>query len=125
MNRHDEEFMIQKIRMQYTEKGPAALDKLKELDAKAKRPATVFAYVFGSLGAIVLGSGMSLIMTDIADVLNFIDRPMPVGIAIGIVGLIITTVNYPIYRAILNSRKRKYSDRILKLSEELMNNKEL
>lgn len=125
MNRHDEEFTIQKIRMQYTEKGPAALDKLKALDAKAKRPATVFAYVFGSLGAIVLGSGMSLVMTDIADKLNFIDKPMPVGIAIGVIGLIITSINYPIYRAILNSRKRKYSERILKLSEELMSNKEL
>lgn len=65
MNKNDQEFLIQKIRTQYTEKESTELDALKELDKKVKRPANVFAYIFGSIGAIVMGSGMSLVMTDI------------------------------------------------------------
>ena len=65
MNRNDQEFLVQKIRTQYTEKEHTQLDELKELDAKVKRPANVFAYIFGSVSAIIMGSGMSLVMTDI------------------------------------------------------------
>ena len=63
MNRNDQEFMVEKIRTQYMEKTPSELDALRELDAKVKRPANVFAYTFGSISAIVMGSGMSLVMT--------------------------------------------------------------
>lgn len=38
---------------------------LRELDAEAKRPANIFGYVFGSVGAMVMGAGMSLVMADI------------------------------------------------------------
>ena len=64
MNRNDQEFLVQKIRTQYTEKEHTGLDELKELDTKVKRPANVFAYIFGSIGAVVMGSGMSLVMTE-------------------------------------------------------------
>ena len=43
MDRNDKEFLVQKIRTQYTEKEHTQLDALKELDAKVKRPANVFA----------------------------------------------------------------------------------
>ena len=56
----DQEFIVQKIRTQYTEKQHAELDELKALDTKVKKPAHVFAYTYGSLSAIVMGSGMSL-----------------------------------------------------------------
>lgn len=64
MDRNDKEFLVQKIRTQYTEKEHTQLDELRALDAKVKRPAKVFAYIFGCAGAILMGSGMSLIMTD-------------------------------------------------------------
>ena len=65
MNRNDQQFMAQKIRTQYMEKTPSELDALRELDAKVKRPANAFAYTFGSISAIIMGAGMSLVMTDI------------------------------------------------------------
>ncbi|MGN1121657.1 MAG: hypothetical protein ACI4RV_04760, partial [Eubacteriales bacterium] len=63
MNRNDQEYLVQKIRTQYTEKEHTQLDALRELDAKVKRPANVFAYIFGSISAIIMGCGMSLVMT--------------------------------------------------------------
>ena len=65
MTKNDQEFMVEKIRTQYTEKENTQLDELKRLDAKVKRPVNTFAYVFGSVSAIIMGCGMSLVMTDI------------------------------------------------------------
>ena len=118
---NDQEFLVQKIRSQYTEKQYTELDELKALDAKVKRPANVFAVVFGSLSAIVMGAGMSLVMTDIGAIIGLTDAMIP-GIVVGVVGLGMALLTYPIRNAILNSRKRKYGPRILELSEKLMQN---
>ncbi|MBQ8264648.1 MAG: hypothetical protein IJY96_07745 [Oscillospiraceae bacterium] len=119
MNRNDKEFMVQKIRSEYTQREPGRLEELKALDKKVKRPANVFAYVFGSIGAVIMGSGMSLVMTDIGAVIGMGDTMIP-GIVIGVAGMAMAIVNYPIYKGILNSRKKKYADKILALSNELM-----
>lgn len=122
MNRNDTEFIVQKIRTQYMEKDSSEknLDLLRELDAEVKRPASVFGYVFGSISAIIMGSGMSLVMTDIGQQLG-ISNTMPLGIVIGVVGMLMAIATYPIYKNILASRKEKYADRILELSERIMN----
>lgn len=122
MNRNDQEFIVQKIRTQYMEKDNTQkeLDLLRELDAEVKRPANVFGYVFGSIGAIIMGGGMSLVMTDIGTQLG-INNAMPIGIVVGIAGMIMAIANYPIYKSILDKRREKYADRILKLSEKIMN----
>ena len=116
----DQEFIVQKIRSQYTENEHTELEELKKLDARVKKPANVFAYSYGSVGAVVMGAGMSLVMTDIGSVLGMSDAMIP-GIIIGIIGMIMAIVNYPIYKTILTSRKNKYADRILALSEKIMN----
>lgn len=122
MNRNDTEFMVQKIRTQYMEKDSSEknLDLLRELDAEVKHPANVFGYVFGSISAIIMGSGMSLVMTDIDQQLG-ISNTMPLGIVIGVVGMLMAIATYPIYKNILASRKEKYADRILELSERIIN----
>ena len=107
------------IRTQYTEKQHTELDALKELDAKVKRPANVFAYTYGTISAIVMGAGMSLIMTDIGATVGLASVMMP-GIAIGVVGMGMALSTYPIYKKFLNSRKKKYAPEILKLSEKLI-----
>ena len=122
MNRNDQEFLVQKIRTQYTEKEHTQLDELKELDAKVKRPANVFAYIFGSVSAIIMGSGMSLVMTDIGSTIGIANAMAP-GVIIGIVGMLMAIINYPIYKKILASRKKKYADQIMKLGEKIMSNK--
>ena len=121
MSNNDQEFLVQKIRTQYTEKQHTELDALKALDAKVKKPANVFAYVYGSLGAIVMGAGMSLVMTDIGAMIGLANAMVP-GIVVGVVGLGMALSTYPIYKKILNSRKKKYAPEILALSEKIMNN---
>ena len=120
MNKNDQQFMAQKIRAQYMEKTPSELDALRELDSKVKRPANVFAYVFGSISAVVMGAGMSLVMTDIGAAIGITNALVP-GIAIGVVGLCMALLTYPMYKGILNSRRKKYGAEILKLSEKIMN----
>ncbi len=120
MNRNDQQFMAQRIRTQYMEKQSTELDTLRELDARVKRPANIFAYAFGIVNAIVMGAGMSLVMTDIGITVG-IEHTMIAGIAIGAIGLIMALVNYPIYKGILNSRKKKYGAQIIELSEKIMN----
>ncbi len=120
MNQNDQEFLVQKIRTQYTEKESTELDALKELDAKVKRPANVFAYVFGSVSAIVMGAGMSLVMTDIDSTIGMKDAMVP-GIAVGVVGMAMAIANYPIHKNILAGRRKKYADEIIALSDKIMN----
>ena len=120
MNKNDQQFMAEKIRTQYMEKTPSEMDALRALDAKVKRPANVFAYSFGSLSAIIMGAGMSLVMTDIGAMLGIASALVP-GIVIGALGLGMTLLTYPIYKGILNARKKKYRAEILALSDEIMN----
>ena len=114
----DKEFMVEKIRSQYTDKAYSELDALKALDAKVKKPAKVFGYTYGSIGAIIMGAGMSLVMTEIGVMLGMNETLIPV-IAVGIVGLILCCTTYPIYKKILNSRKKRYAGKIMELSDRI------
>ena len=120
MNKNDQQFEAQRIRTQYMEKQTTELDTLRELDAKVKRPANVFAYVFGSISAVIMGAGMSLIMTDLGAAIGMGD-PMVPGFLIGVLGMLMAIINYPIHQGILKSRKKKYADEILRLSEQIIN----
>ena len=120
MNRNDQLFLAQKIRTQYMEKTPSELDALRELDAKVKRPANIFAYAFGSISAIVMGAGMSLVMTDIGATIGIASALVP-GIVIGAIGLGMALLTYPMHKRILNSRKKKYGAEILALSDKIIN----
>ena len=115
----EQEFLVQKIRTQYTEKQHTELDELKALDAKVKRPANVFAYTYGSLGAIVMGAGMSLVMTEIGAMIGLASAMLP-GIAVGVVGMGMALSTYPIYKSMLSSRRKKYAAEIMKRSDKIM-----
>ena len=116
---NEQEYLVQKIRIQYTEKQHTELDELRALDCKAKAPANAFAYGFGSLSALIMGSGMSLIMTDVGQTIG-VASPMTPGIVIGIVGMVMAIANYPIYKGILNRRRKKYAQQIITLSDRLI-----
>ena len=121
MNKNDQEFLVQKIRTQYTEKEHTSLDELKALDRKVKRPANVFAYVFGSISAIIMGAGMSLVMTEIGEVISLAPKmAMPVGILIGVVGIVLVCVAYPLYNRIVKKEREKIAPEIIRLTDELM-----
>jgi len=107
---------VEKIRSNYEERKTSKLDELKALDRKTKRPAEVFAYIFGSIGSLVLGSGMCLAMPEV------IEGYMPVGIAIGLVGIAMVSINYFIYKANLKARRKKASAEIFRLSNGILGN---
>ena len=114
----DKEFVVEKIRSQYTEREHTELDALKAMDAKVRKPANVFGWVYGAIGAIVMGSGMSFVMTDIGTMLGMNETLVP-GIAVGVAGLVMALTTYPIYKKILNSRKKKYAGKIMELSDRI------
>lgn len=113
---NNEKILVEKIRSRYEEQKITKLDKLKALDKRAKRPAETLAYIFGSVGALVLGSGMCLCMPEV------IEGYMPLGICVGFVGILMVSVNYLMYKAHLKARRRKVSSEILKLSDEILGN---
>ena len=106
------------IRKKYMPHEATPLDELKALDAKVNRPANVFAYTYGSVSTIIMGAGMSLVMTDIGAVIGLTGAMIP-GIVIGVVGMGMALSTYPIYKKILNNRKKKYAAQIMKLSEKI------
>ena len=107
---------IEKIISKYeANKEESNLDKLKSLHKKAKSGAIIFSYIFGTIGSLIMGFGMSVAMEVI-----FADL-MWMGIIIGVIGLFISLINYPIYKKLINNGKRKYSNQILELSKTLLN----
>lgn len=120
MNKNEQGSLVQKIRTQYTEQEHTKLDALRALDRRVKAPVTAFAYSFGIVGALMLGSGMSLIMTDIGEALGLAGSMLP-GLVIGLAGMAMAIANYPIYRGMMARRRRKYAEEVLALSDELVN----
>ncbi len=104
---------IRRICEQYAEQQPTKFDELRALDAKVKNPAKAFAYAFGSVGALVLGTGMCLAMKVIGNV-------MPLGIVVGVIGIGMVSATYSLYQAFLRARKKKYAKQIFELSDSLL-----
>ena len=105
---------VEQIKKQYEEKTPDQLEELKKLDRKIKLPAYVFAYIFGSIGALVLGAGMCIAMEVI------LPGMMALGIVIGLVGIAMVSATYPIHQAILRSARKKNAARMIELSDSLL-----
>ncbi len=113
---------IAAIRKKYTsDTQPAEVDKMAELrrlDASVTNKATTVSMTVGILGALVMGTGMSLIMTDLAAIIGMKSALIP-GIIIGIVGMAGVIAAYPLYQFVLKKQRAKAAPRILKLTEEL------
>ncbi|MBR2479119.1 MAG: dihydropteridine reductase [Clostridia bacterium] len=107
------------IAKEYAPKGNSKIVALRKLDAKAKRPATVFTYTFGIISTLVAGTGMCLSMQVIGGTL-----PLTLlGIVIGIIGFTCTGINYPIYKKLLERGKKKYAYEIVELAREISEGK--
>ena len=107
------------IAKEYAPKDNSKIVALRKLDAKAKNPATIFAYTFGIISTLVLGTGMSLAMQVIGNGV----ASMILGIIIGVIGIIGCCVNYPIYKKLLENGKKKYAYEIVELAREISEGK--
>ena len=109
--------VAEKILGVYEERRETALDRLKQTHAKARKPATVFSYVFGSISALIMGAGMSLLMTDFAGLGEV--NSMFIGVVLGVIGMLGAALTYPIYKRKIAKGKKKYASEIMQCKKEL------
>ena len=108
---------VEEIRRQYLPKEEDKLAELRKLHAIPTQKAQAAALAVGVIGALILGTGMSLCMTDIGAALGRL--AMIVGIAVGLVGMVLAALAYPVYNRVLKKQRAKVAPEILHLSEEL------
>ena len=112
---------IKRIRQKYQSQEEDSMTRLRKLDASATSKATVIALVLGIVGALILGMGMSLIMTDLAELLGMTGMTnMIVGIITGVLGVILAGLAYPVYSKVLKREREKIAPEIFRLTDELM-----
>ena len=118
-----EQAELKRIRDKYTAPTEAEdkMTRLRRLDASVTNTAQAVALVFGVIGTLILGFGMSLVMTELAESLGISgDAAMVIGIIVGIVGGILASLAYPIYNAIVKAKRKKLAPEIIRLTDELM-----
>ena len=94
------------------------MDALRRLHALPTQKAQAASLAAGILGALILGTGMSLCITEIGAALGRF--AMVLGILVGIVGIVLTALAYPIYNWVLKKYKARIAPEVLKLTDELM-----
>lgn len=114
---------IKAIRNKYAtpEETEDKMAQLRRLDASVTQKAQTVSLVFGVIGALLLGLGMSLAMTDIGKIIGLSGgMAMLIGIPLGIVGIVLVCVAYPIYNSIIKKEREKIAPEIIRLTDELM-----
>ena len=105
---------IDSIRRQYSpqEQTETKLERLRRLDSLVKNTAVVWSLIFGIIGCLVFGLGLTMVLE--WNILLW-------GIVLMVIGSVPMAIAYPIYNKLLKKGKAKYGDEILRLSEELLN----
>lgn len=114
---------LKKIRAKYTKK-PEEEDKmtrLRRLDASVTQTAQIVAISLGIIGALILGFGMSLCMTNLADMLGIGHiTAMIVGVIVGVIGGVTVSLAYPVYNLIVRVKRERIAPEVIRLADELM-----
>ena len=118
-----EQAELKRIRDKYT--APTEVEdkmtRLRRLDASVTQTAQIAALVFGVIGTLILGCGMSLCMTDIGEILgSYKDMAMVIGIIVGVIGGVLASLAYPVYNAIVKAKRKKLAPEIIRLTDELI-----
>lgn len=118
-----EQAELKRIRDKYTAPTEAEdkMTRLRRLDASVTSTAQAVALVCGIIGALILGSGMSLCMTDLGELLGMNSTvTMVIGIGVGVLGGILASLAYPVYAFIVKAKRKKLAPEIIRLADELM-----
>lgn len=105
---------IENIRKKYMPKEEDKLEQLKKMDRDVTKPGTIWSIVIGVLGCLLFGAGMSFAMV-------WAESLLVVGIILGILGMGVMGVAYPVYIKITAKERERIAPQILALSEELLN----
>ena len=109
---------IEAIRNKYLLEEADKMKQLRKLHAVPTQKAQAASIAVGVVGALIMGTGMSLAMTDIGAALGSL--AMILGIAVGLAGMVLVAVAYPLYNRVLNKQRKKIAPEILRLSDELL-----
>ena len=109
---------IEAIRKKYLPKEEDKMEQLRRLHYSATQKAQAASITIGILGALILGTGMSLTMTELGSALG--NWAMVIGILVGVLGLIMVALAYPLYNSVLRKERQRIAPEILRLSEELL-----
>ena len=114
---------IKAIRKKYAapEECEDKMSQLRRLDGTVTQKATTVSLVFGIIGTLILGIGMSLAMTEVGSILGASqEMAMLIGIIVGLAGIVLLSLAYPLYNRILKKERKKIAPQIIKLTDELM-----
>lgn len=109
---------VEAIRRKYLPKEEDKMEQLRKLHAVPTRKAQVASLSVGITGALIMGTGMSICLTDIGTLLG--KYAMALGIVIGLAGMALVAYAYPVYIRTLKKEREKIAPEILRLSDELM-----
>ena len=109
---------IEAIRNKYLPKEADKMQQLRKLHAIPTQKAQAASLAVGIIGALIMGTGMSLAMTDIGAALGSL--AMVIGILVGLVGMVLVALAYPLYNRVLKKQRAKIAPEILRLSDELL-----
>lgn len=109
---------VEEIRKKYLPKEEDKMEQLRRLHSIPTRKAQAASIAIGVLGTLILGTGMSLCMTDLGAALGHL--AMVIGILVGILGLVMVALAYPLYNTVLRKERQQIAPEILRLSEELL-----
>lgn len=109
---------IKHIRSKYAPPQESKMQQLRRLDRRVTQKAQAWSIALGVIGTLIMGSGMSLVMTQ----QSLFDggAAMLLGIAVGLVGIVLLALAYPVYNRILKRERRRIAPEILRLSDELL-----
>jgi hypothetical protein len=112
---------VERIRNKYLPQEEDKLDQLRKLHNRATLKAKRWAAILGTIGALILGTGMSLIMTELGTLIHMdTGLAMAVGVCVGVVGLILVALAYPVYNRVLRKERERIAPQILRLTDELL-----
>ena len=109
---------VEDIRKQYLPREENKMEQLRKLHGIPTQKAQAASLAVGIIGALIMGTGMSLAMTDIGAALGSL--AMIFGIAVGLVGMVLVALAYPLYNQVLKKQREKIAPEILRLSDELL-----
>ena len=108
---------VEQIRKAYLPKEEDKLEQLRKLHAMPVKKAQATSIALGVIGALLLGTGMSLCMTELGAGLG--DLAMVLGILVGVIGLVPVAMAYPVFTRVLEKERKKIAPEILRLADEL------
>ena len=109
---------VEAIRKKYLPQETDKMEQLRRLHAIPTQKAQRAALTVGIIGTLIMGTGMSVCLTDIGMPLGSL--AMLLGIAVGITGMVLAALAYPVYNRVLKKQRKRIAPEILRLSDELL-----